>query len=62
VSQLIDSAPGRVLWGTDWPHPNVAGAVPNEADLIDALFDACPDERVRHALLVDNPARLYGFD
>ncbi|MFM0199106.1 amidohydrolase family protein [Paraburkholderia fungorum] len=62
VRRLIEAAPERVLWGTDSPHPNVAGAVPDEADLIDALFEACPDERVRRAVLVDNPARLYGFE
>jgi predicted TIM-barrel fold metal-dependent hydrolase len=62
VARLIAAAPARALWGTDSPHPNVAGAVPDEADLIDALFEACPDDDVRHAVLVDNPARLYGFE
>jgi 2-pyrone-4,6-dicarboxylate lactonase len=62
VRKLIEAAPQRVLWGTDWPHPNVAGEVPMEADLVDALFEACPHDGLRHGLLVDNPARLYGFE
>ncbi|WP_233830189.1 amidohydrolase family protein [Paraburkholderia sp. ZP32-5] len=58
---LIEANPARILWGTDWPHPNVAGAVPREPDLLDALFAACPDDSVRQRVLVDNPARLYDF-
>jgi 2-pyrone-4,6-dicarboxylate lactonase len=57
---LVETAPDRVLWGTDFPHPNLA--IPaDEADLVDLLprFAATPEARQR--LLVDNPARLYGF-
>ncbi len=61
---LIDAAPDRVIWGTDWPHSNlfVPGKTPNDGDLLDLLPEFAPDEKVRHKILVDNPSRLYGFD
>ena len=55
---LIAAAPDRVLWGTDWPHPNVRH-MPDDGDLVDLLAAFAPDEDVRHRILVDNPARLY---
>jgi predicted TIM-barrel fold metal-dependent hydrolase len=58
---LVAAAPDRCLWGTDWPHPNVA-RMPNDGDLADALGEWLPDAAVRHKVLVENPARLYGFD
>lgn len=57
---LIDVAPDRVLWGTDWPHPNVRH-IPDDGDLVDLLVDFSPDEKVRNRILVDNPTDLYGF-
>ena len=57
----IAAAPDRVLWGTDWPHPNIDGYMPNDGDLLDLLCLHAPDEKVRHRILVDNPAHLYGF-
>jgi predicted TIM-barrel fold metal-dependent hydrolase len=59
---LIEAAPDRVLWGTDWPHPNIDGYMPNDGDLMNLLALAAPDETARNSILVDNPARLYGFD
>ena len=59
---LIEAAPGRILWGTDWPHPNIEGEMPNDGDLLDLLARHAPDAAVRNRILVDNPARLYGFD
>ena len=59
---LIEAAPGRVLWGTDWPHPNIEGVMPNDGDLMDLLALYAPDEAMRKRILADNPARLYGFD
>lgn len=61
---LIEAAPDRVIWGTDWPHSNifVPGKTPNDGDLLDLLSEFAPDESVRHKILVDNPSRLYGFD
>jgi 2-pyrone-4,6-dicarboxylate lactonase len=57
---LIEAAPDRVLWGTDWPHPNVK-EMPNDGDLVDLIPLMAPDAATQQALLVDNPARLYGF-
>jgi predicted TIM-barrel fold metal-dependent hydrolase len=49
-----------VIWGTDWPHPNVP-AMPNDADLVDLVAAFAPDAPTRQRLLVDNPARLFRF-
>jgi len=57
---LIAAAPDRILWGTDWPHPNVR-AMPDDGDLVDTLFAVAPDEATRHQILVTNPERLYDF-
>ncbi len=61
---VIDAAPDRVLWGSDWPHANnfAPGCIPNDGDLLDLLAQFAPIEAVRNRILVDNPARLYGFD
>jgi 2-pyrone-4,6-dicarboxylate lactonase len=56
----IDVAPDRVVWGTDWPHPNVK-IMPNDGDLVDLIPEMAPDAGIRQKLLVDNPANLYGF-
>ena len=58
---LVERAPERIIWGTDWPHPNYWGQMPNDADLLDLLLDWVPDEQTRHRILVDNPAALFGF-
>lgn len=58
---LVEIAPERVLWGTDWPHPVLPRPMPDDGRLVDLLFEMVPDEAVRNAILVDNPARLYGF-
>ncbi len=55
---LIETAPDRVLWGTDFPHPNVR-VMPNDGELVDLLPLVCPDADLRRRLLVENPARLY---
>ncbi len=57
---LIEAAPDRCLWGTDWPHPNVRH-MPDDGDLIDLLADLAPEEATRNLILVDNPTRLYDF-
>ena len=62
AAALIEAAPDRVLWGTDWPHPNIDGRMPDDGDLTDMLLSYAPDEEMRRKILVDNPARLYGFD
>jgi predicted TIM-barrel fold metal-dependent hydrolase len=53
-------APERLVWGSDWPHPTEQ-IKPDDAVLFDLLKDWAPDERVRHRILVENPATLYGF-
>ena len=60
---LIDNAPDRILWGSDWPHPNLKPAkkMPNDGDMIDLLALYAPDEEMRKRILVDNPAQLYDF-
>ena len=57
---LVAGAPERLVWGTNWPHPN-ATTIPDDAALLDLLADWAPDEAARNAILVDNPARLYRF-
>jgi predicted TIM-barrel fold metal-dependent hydrolase len=58
---LLQAAPDRVVWGSDWPHVMVKGAMPNDGDLADLLPAWIPDAELRRRVLVDNPARLYGF-
>jgi D-galactarolactone isomerase len=57
---LVRAAPDRMLWASNWPHPGAAPP-PDDANLLDLLLDWAPDEKTRHRILVDNPARLYGF-
>ena len=63
AQEVISVAPDRVLWGSDWPHGNTftPGRTPNEGDLLDLLAVIAPDEATRTKILVDNPARLFGF-
>jgi predicted TIM-barrel fold metal-dependent hydrolase len=58
---LIAAAPDRILWGTDWPHPNVK-VMPNDGDLVDLFALMAPEPELQRRILVDNPARLYGFE
>ncbi|WP_186332396.1 amidohydrolase family protein [Bordetella genomosp. 13] len=57
---LVRINPQRLLWGSDWPHINLA-APPDAGRLLDLFFDWTADARARQAILVDNPAALYGF-
>ncbi|MDP3415616.1 amidohydrolase [Falsiroseomonas sp.] len=57
---LVTAAPERMVWGTNWPHPN-ATTIPDDSALLDLLADWAPDAAQRRAILVDNPALLYGF-
>jgi predicted TIM-barrel fold metal-dependent hydrolase len=57
---LLRAAPDRVLWGTDFPHPNLATPV-DEMELLNLVPSFAPTEQDRQRLLVDNPAALYGF-
>ncbi len=58
---LVAANPEQLVWGTDWPHPNFDGPMPNDAELVDLLADWIPDAGTRCQVLVDNPARLYDF-
>jgi 2-pyrone-4,6-dicarboxylate lactonase len=58
---LVAHAPERVVWGTDFPHPNIVGDAPDDGQLVDLLTEIAPDEAVRHRLLVSNPMELFGF-
>jgi len=59
--ELVQARPDRILWGSDWPHAVFKGQMPNTTDLFDLLLDWVPDEATRTRILVDNPARLFGF-
>ena len=58
--KLVAEFSDRTLWGTDWPHPNLA-FVPDDGDLADLIGEYAPSEAERQRLLIDNPQRLYGF-
>ena len=58
---FIEVAPDRILWGTDYPHPNIKKHMPNDADLLDLVPLIARDPAIQQRILVDNPARLYGF-
>lgn len=59
VRPLVEDYPDRVLWGTDWPHPNMQDAIPDDGALVDMIPRIAPTGTLRHKLLVDNPMRLY---
>jgi len=58
--KLVEEFPERTMWGTDWPHPNLK-EIPNDGVMVDNLAEIAPSEAQRHSLLVENPARFYGF-
>jgi 2-pyrone-4,6-dicarboxylate lactonase len=62
AQKLIEAAPERILWGTDWPHPNIAEHMPNDGDLVDLIPMMMPDVKTQHLVLVENPQRLYQFE
>jgi 2-pyrone-4,6-dicarboxylate lactonase len=57
--RIVETFPGRVLWGTDWPHPNMKSHMPDDGDLVDLLPQIAPTPDLQRRLLVDNPLRLY---
>ncbi len=57
---LVAEFGDRIIWGTDWPHPNHTH-VPDDGVLVDLLAQIAPSEAMRRTLLVDNPQRLYRF-
>jgi 2-pyrone-4,6-dicarboxylate lactonase len=61
-AELVAVAPSRLVWGTDFPHPNIIGAAPHDADLVDGVAGILPDAGALRAVFVDNPAALFGFE
>ena len=58
---LVEAAPERMVWGSDWPHPSFQGAMPVDATLLDLLTSWVPESRTRQRILTTNPAELYDF-
>jgi 2-pyrone-4,6-dicarboxylate lactonase len=56
---VVQAFPGRVLWGTDWPHPNLKSHMPDDGNLVDVVPRIAPTDDLRRRLLVENPMRLY---
>jgi len=57
--RVLQEFPERVLWGTDWPHPNLKGHMPDDGLLVDFIPQIAPSAELQQRLLVDNPMRLY---
>ncbi|MFC3118138.1 amidohydrolase family protein [Jhaorihella thermophila] len=59
AAEIVRRFPDRVLWGTDWPHPNMKSHMPDDGELVDLIPRIAPDPDRQIRLLVDNPVRLY---
>ncbi|ASK89714.1 amidohydrolase family protein [Sphingorhabdus sp. SMR4y] len=59
VRPLVEDYPTRILWGTDWPHPNMQDVLPDDGQLVDVIPQIAVTEKLQHQLLVDNPMALY---
>lgn len=57
--RLMERFPDRILWGTDWPHPNMKSHMPDDGKLVDMIPRVAPDPLQQRKLLVDNPMQLY---
>ena len=57
--RLVETFSDRVLWGTDWPHPNLKSHMPDDGLLVDYIPRIAPTAELQRKLLVDNPNRLY---
>ncbi len=57
--RIVESFPDRVLWGTDWPHPNLKDHMPDDGLMVDFIPHIAPTVELQRKLLVDNPMRLY---
>lgn len=62
VAPLVADYSDRVLWGTDWPHPNMEANIPDDGQLVDMIPEIAPTAELQHTLLVSNPMRLYWPD
>jgi predicted TIM-barrel fold metal-dependent hydrolase len=61
AARLVEAAPQRLVWGSDWPHVTMKTAMPNDGALFDVFARWVPDAALRQRILVDNAAQLYGF-
>ena len=59
IRPVVETYPDRVLWGSDWPHPNMEHRIPDEGQLVDVIPRIAPTAELQRKLLVDNPERLY---
>jgi len=59
MKTLVEMFPDRVLWGTDWPHPNMKSHMPDDGKLVDIVPLIAESSELQHRLLVENPIRLY---
>lgn len=59
IRPIVERYSDRVLWGTDWPHPNMEHRIPDDGQLVDILPRLAPTAELQRKLLVDNPMRLY---
>ena len=59
VRPLVADYPDRILWGTDWPHPNMESVLPDDGALVDVIPHIAPTAELQRKLLIDNPMRLY---
>jgi 2-pyrone-4,6-dicarboxylate lactonase len=59
AKHLVETFPDRVLWGTDWPHPNLKNHMPDDGLLVDFIPQIAPTKELQQKLLVDNPTKLY---
>ena len=59
MKKLVENFPDRVLWGTDWPHPNMKSHMPDDGQLVDIIELFAPKEETQKKLLIDNPLALY---
>lgn len=65
IKSFMHEATERVLWGSDWPHPNMISAnrkMPDDASILSSIFQWASNEQVRQKLFVENPAQLYRFN
>ena len=62
AAMFVEYAPERVLWGTDFPHPNIVGSAPDDGELVDLLADIAPNASLLERLLVSNPIEFFDFE
>ena len=61
AAALVNANPEHLVWGTDWPHPQVSGTMPDDTDLLNHVLDWVPNTHHRQRIFVDNPVSFYGF-